>query len=379
MPANKICREYCLRVIHAVMRALPAPEMPGSLSLQALFDFAKLHNVEAMVFHGLEQLDMDAADPVWQNWQNRAAMLLTQSIVQLSDRDALFAALPSAGIRILPVKGCWLKEQYPDIDYRQMSDLDILIPREKAKQANAVMHTLGYTRGDFDDNPRHTGYLKAPYTGVELHTSLLYEDGGYYDDVWERAVPAENFEDVLRFRPEDEYIFYLLHLHKHLKSAGTGIRSVLDSLVYRETYPQMDRRYVRQELEKWDLWELAEDIETLADCWFKNATPVPEPLEAMAEYILSAGAYGTLENRYQQRLNKLQKTYKNPFLRALVYWVNRICRPRKEMERSYPVLKKLPLLLPFLWVHRAIGRFCRRPKEVRHHIAVVFARGKKHG
>ena len=376
---HNLCTEYCLGVIRAVMEESTVPKMPEGLSLQELFDFSKLHNVEAMVFHGLEQLQPDEEDPLWQHWQNRADMLMTQSIVQLADRDTLFAALPAAGIRILPVKGCWLKEQYPDIDYRQMSDLDILIPKEKAEDAAAVMRALGYKPGDFDDNPRHTGYLKAPYTGVELHTSLLYEDRGYYDDVWNRAEPVADCPGVYRFRAEDEYIFYLLHLHKHLNSAGTGIRSVLDSLVFRQAYPGMDRHYLRKELEKWGLWELAEDIETLADCWFKTGSSVPEQLREMAEFILSAGSYGTLENRYQRRLDKLEKRYKNPFLRAIAYWIGRICRPMKEMKRSYPVLHKLPFLLPFLWIHRAIVRFCRRPKEVRHHIAVVFGRGKKHG
>ena len=377
MAINNQCAGYCIHVIRSLLRETPIPAIPETVDLGELYDFSKLHGVEAMVFHGLEQLEMDEADPVWQNWQNRAAMLMTQSMVQLAERDVLFAALPESGIRILPVKGCWLKEQYPDIDYRQMSDLDILIPREKAVEARKVMVSLGYSQGDFDDNPRHTGYLKAPYTGVELHTGLLHEDGGYYDDVWNRAVPVGSCPGLYRFRAEDEYIFYLLHLYKHLNNAGTGIRSVLDSLVYREIYPQMDRDYIRQELEKWELWELAEDIETLSDCWFRTGAPVPKELETTAAYILSAGTYGTLENRYRRRLEKLN--CKNPVLRSIVYWTQRICRPRKEMERSYPVLKKLPLLLPFFWIYRAVVRFLRNPKGIRHHIAVVFGKENKHG
>ena len=370
---------YCIALIRACMQETPVPPLPPDVKLDELFAFARYHNAEALLYHGLSNLEGITEHPLWKTLENRAALLLAQGVVQLTERDMLFDALTGAGIPVLPMKGCWLKEQYPDIDYRQMSDLDILIPKEKAEDAAAVMRALGYKPGDFDDNPRHTGYLKAPYTGVELHTSLLYEDRGYYDDVWNRAEPVADCPGVYRFRAEDEYIFYLLHLHKHLNSAGTGIRSVLDSLVFRQAYPGMDRHYLRKELEKWGLWELAEDIETLADCWFKTGSSVPEQLREMAEFILSAGSYGTLENRYQRRLDKLEKRYKNPFLRAIAYWIGRICRPMKEMKRSYPVLHKLPFLLPFLWIHRAIVRFCRRPKEVRHHIAVVFGRGKKHG
>ena len=124
---KQTCENYCIALIRAVMQEQPVPEIPEGVTLQALVTFAKRHSVEALVYHGLEQLDMDEEDPVWQNWCNRAQMILTQSIVQLTDRDTIFEALTSEGIDLLPIKGCWLKEQYPEIDYRQMSDLDMFI------------------------------------------------------------------------------------------------------------------------------------------------------------------------------------------------------------------------------------------------------------
>ena len=71
-----------------------------------------------------------------------------------------------------------------------------------------------------------------------------------------------------------------------------------------------------------------------------------EKLEQLAQSILYAGSYGTLENRSRQRLEKLQGKYKNPVIRGIVYWAIQFCRPLEEMRRSYPVLKKLPVLLP---------------------------------
>ena len=44
-------------------------------SLQALYEFAKLHNVESLMYYGLLEQKPDPTDPVWQNWENRARLL----------------------------------------------------------------------------------------------------------------------------------------------------------------------------------------------------------------------------------------------------------------------------------------------------------------
>ena len=379
MNKNRECAFYAIAVIRAVMREEPVPTIPENLSLQALYNFARLHNVESLIYYGLLKLEPDPADPVWQNWENRAAMLLAQSVVQLSDRDMLFSVLTSAGIPLLPFKGCWLKELYPNMEYRQMADLDMLIPAEKAAEAKRIMLSMGYQTEEFENMPNHAGYLKPPYTEVELHTALLVDGRGYYDRVWEQVHPVEGIPGLYRFSPEDEYIYYLLHLSKHLEDAGTGIRSVLDSLVYREAYPDMDRAYLRRELEKWDLWERALEIEILCDCWFRSGKEIPEELEGLAQHILSAGAFGTVEIRSERRLEKLREKYKNPVIRGIVYWILRTCRPMEEMVQCYPVLKNVPVLLPFFWIHRAVMKFAKSPKAVWHHIKLAFGKGENHG
>lgn len=379
MDRNALCAQYGLDVIRAVMQETEVPAFPKELTVDELYAFAKAHNVEALLYHGLCQLEPDTTDPLWQSWENRVSMLLAQGVVQLNDRDTLFDVLTNAGIPLLPVKGCWLKELYPNMEYRQMADLDMLIPAEKAQEAKKIMLSLGYSTEAFEDSPNHAGYLKPPYTEVELHVSLLPEDGGYYNDVWEKAQSVEGYPCLYRLRAEDEYIYYLLHLNKHLEDSGTGIRSILDSVVYRDAYPDMDREYLKQELESLNLWELTKKIEALSDCWFRTGEEISPELAALAESILAAGSYGSLENRSRKRLEKLEQKYQNPVIRGVVYWTQRICRPREEMAQSYPILKKLPFLLPLFWLWRAVRKFGKHPKEIWHHVMLVFGKRKENG
>ena len=100
--------EYCIELIRAALQEQPVSPIPEGLSLKELFDFSKLHGVEAIVYSALSELEPDAADPLWQSWGQRAEMLLAQSLVQLAERDILFEAMEEEGIPLMPVKGCWL-------------------------------------------------------------------------------------------------------------------------------------------------------------------------------------------------------------------------------------------------------------------------------
>ena len=375
---NKQCAMYCIELIRCLMQEKPIPQIPEDVSLEDLYAFAKLHGVEAMVYHGLEQLPMDEADPVWKTWANRADLLLTQSMVQLAERDALFEAFPAAGIPILPVKGCWLKEQYPDIDYRQMSELDILIHPEDAPRAAALMKQLGYIPED-GASDHHDEYIKPPYMGVELQTALLPKDDeryDYYQGIWDKAILSADYPEVYRLKPEDEYLFFLVHLYKHVYYAGTGIRPFLDCVVYRKLWPDMDRDYLHRELETLGLVDFARQVENLSDCWFTTGEPVPAALLEMEESVISSAAYGTESGELSRKVEKLARKYGNRHLAQLVYWLGQLFAPLEEMAPQYPVLNKYPWLLPIFWFVHLVQKLSREPKDLLRKLRITSKAGK---
>jgi len=374
------CADYCITAIRALMQEKSIPPLPGNVTVDELYAFSKYHGVEAMVWHCLEQLPLDFSDPSLQDWKNRADMLLIQSMVQLQEREILFTVLQDAGVPILPVKGCWLKERYPEIDYRQMSDLDILIRPEDAEKAKAVMLSLGYSVSVFDDGGNQDDYAKPPYMGVELHRSLLPEEDpnySYYLDVWERALPVAGYSSLRQLTPEDEYLYFLLHLYKHVTQAGAGIRPCLDSVVYRRIYPGLDRAYLQQEYQKLGIAAFAEAIEQLSDCWFDTGAAAPQQLKAMAESILSAGTYGTEAQLLQNEMEPLRETFRNPMLVKIAHLLRLVFLPPERMAKLYPILEKLPFLLPVFWIRRIVSRLLFKRQAVKNVIENVNEAGDK--
>ena len=93
-----------------------------------------------------------------------------------------------------------------------------------------------------------------------------------------------------------------------------------------------------------------------------EGTPCPEELKPVQDYILQSGVYGTEEHRVLAQSAQAESKGKHLLLR--------FCPPLKEMRYHFPVLQRLPVLLPFCWVGRWVrvlkkgtGNF-RREMEV---------------
>ena len=372
--------DYIISLVRALMQEQPVPPIPEGFSLQELYDFSRSHSIEALIYRALYSLLSHSEDPVWKQWENRSNQLLAQSIVQLQERDDLIHTLTAAGIDVMPVKGCWLKERYPDVNDRQMSDLDMLIHPADAAAAERILLQMGYRKEEVSFH--HTTYIKPPYTALELHTALLPdidEHGGYYENVWEKALPVDGKPRLYRLKPEDEYLYYIVHLNKHMSEGGSGIRSILDNCIYSRCFPDMDAEYLEKELETLGFLEFAQQVQELSHCWFETGAAIPEALEPLAQAVCTAGTYGSLEMRTRNRMERLREKHRNPVMRFFAYCLPRFFRPLSEMKRRYPVLEKAPILLPVFWVVRIASMMLHNEKSFWQHLRLVFQEGGGHG
>ena len=80
-----------------------------------------------------------------------------------------------------------------------------------------------------------------------------------------------------------------------------------------------------------------------------GATP-STPSKALYEWLLSGRIYGDLDRRavirHTARGDRARRRARRRYLRA------RLFPPRRELSVTYPVLRRAPVLLPFVWCHR---------------------------
>ena len=78
-------------------------------------------------------------------------------------------------------------------------------------------------------------------------------------------------------------------------------------------------------------------------------------------------------------MDRLRETYRNPLICLLAYCIPRFFRPLPEMRRQYPILNKLPFLLPVFWFVRILSRMLLNKHAFWQKCRLVFREGGKHG
>lgn len=261
----------------------------------------------------------------------------------------------------LVVKGAKTKTRYPDEVLRSMGDIDILYKPEQHKEFyNLMMNSLGYE--DFQEGRKNDTYTKNKIIVVEAHRQLVSTESEYIDylnTVWERAIPCQNCEYTYEMTIEDEFIYNIIHLVEHFKQGGVGIRFIMDIWVYNNL--DMNREYLKQELENLGLFDFYVTMSKLADYWFGNGEST-ELLEKLGEFICSSGIFGNRENVSAMAIEDGSK----------IKTIIKVCFPSyTDMTTMFLWLKKYPFLLPIAWLIRAFRSLTKRKNNVKVQLSVI--------
>lgn len=295
---------------------------------------------------------------------------------QLRAAKAIFAAFEENAIDYMPMKGCNLKYLYPKTALRGMGDADILIRVGQYERIRPVMLALGYEERMETD---HVYLWHSADLCVELHKCPAPPDDadyhGYYGDGWRFAVKGEGYRYDMT--AEDAYVFQFTHFARHYRYSGIGCRHMLDLFVYRRSYPEMDEKRIRKELEKLGLWTFHENVMRTLDVWFANAEE-DAVTDLISNFIFQSGNWGTEESLYLLQQVKLSK--KNGTVRGSrgQNLFSAVFPPLYYMRRQYPILRKAPVLLPVMWPVRIVDilLFRRRSISKRYRIAGMISDDK---
>lgn len=262
------------------------------------------------------------------------------------------AAFDAARIDHIPLKGAVLRDFYPDESMRTSCDIDILVREEDLDRAVECLAGKGWRVGE---RHFHDISLFSPNgTHLELHFSVM-ENIAALDavlkDAWDYAQPKEGSRWEFR---REFFVFHIYaHMAYHFLDGGCGIRSLLDIWVMEHrmgaAYPCAERL-----LKRAGLWRFASEISAAANRCFTEG----DSSDPLLDYIWRGGVYGTRQNRISLQTRTLGST------RA--YLLRRIFPPLPSMVIGYPVLGRMPFLLPLCWVHRCFrAAFGRRAKRLR--------------
>ncbi len=347
---NKLTGE----IIRIIRRAIDRqneevdPNAPWGL----IFKIGQLHNIIPVLYEGISHTNIDSKTKAVFAVEYRQKALVHYN--QTEKLASITNAFDKQGIDYAILKGERLKSLYPKPEMRPMADLDILIKLEQYDKIKECLASLGLTEKEQSDH--EIIWTDNRFVYLELHKRLIpsynVDLNQYFGTGWGRARRVNPNGGCHQFSAEDELVFLFAHFAKHYRDGGIGIRHILDLYLFEKNHLDMDMNYIKEELEKLGLFKFYKNIVLTIDNWFRGG-PELEVTELITERIFKSGAYGTLEAAHAANAVKVANRYKTAFLGRIAFVIKSLFPPIEVVREKYPILAKVPVLLPFCWVLRA--------------------------
>ena len=254
--------------------------------------------------------------------------------------EQVFNLLEKNEIPFIPLKGAVLSMLYPEAWQRTSCDIDVLVKTEDLERAIKLLKgDAGYT---YYKKSEHDYSFYAPNgVNLELHYDF-HEETISVTDSWQNASYEEGFKYKMMLSPEFFVLHHIAHMAKHIKYGGCGLRPFIDLWFIKKNL-DYDNGKLNTLLIERNLKKFSDTVFNMTENLF-NSKPLNALQEELLNFVLDAGAYGSIENRVAVRHIKNKSRIK--------YALSRIFSKRKSLKYAYPVLEKHPWLSPFCQVHR---------------------------
>ena len=350
---NQVYADF-LQLIKSAIQNIPIPSADLS-NFEAWVNIAQKHRVATLFYYGVINSGLfSPEDPKLKPLFHAACNDLIIHERQIHELNRITAAFDANAIDYMVVKGPNLKAIYPKPEMRPMSDIDILIRTEQYETIKPVMTDLGFWE-KLESN--HEFVWQNAKCHIELHKFLIpsYNPDyfSYYGNGWRLAKKTEGTRHVLS--DEDAFIYLFTHFAKHYRDSGIGLRHAVDLWVCRCHNPKLNESYIRDELKKLQLDTFYVNIMDMLKAWFDDA-PATLVTEFITEFIFSNGLYGTRQSQIlSSALREKKRSGSGKGLRAKRIW-KIVFLPFNALCERYPVLERLPILLPFVWFWHLLRR-----------------------
>lgn len=333
---------------HSIRGTAPA-QVDNDINWEAVYKLANFHNVTALIYPTLSNLDVP--EHVLEKFSYDNNRLMAREARQEIEANRVFSALHDAGIPFIKLKGIVIKNLYPMPHMRTASDTDICLTKEGREKAKPIMEKLGYI---LDSTlVYHDEYMKDKFFIFEMHSDLLSPTSELYsmfENPFEKAVATKENSNEMVLTNEYFYLHLVVHLYKHFISEGCGLRLFSDLYIFRKTCAELDFTFITNILKEYGLLEFHNTILQLNDCFFED-NKYSDKYLALANFIFKSGEYGISSLKRISWISS-SKSAKLTFSDKVRYLFGNWFPGAKALEKRYPVLKKAPFLLPVCWVRR---------------------------
>lgn len=365
-------KSFILGIINLVKSALTGEKttLPDDFDYENAFKLAKSHTVIPLLYYGIMNSDIKINAELINIFFNYTCQSIAVAEKQKREFEILTKAFEENEIDFMPLKGSIIRSLYPKQEMRSMGDADILIKINQYSKIIPILEKIGLQYEQ--ENKHEICWKKYPFY-LELHKYLVSPEHKdyfkFFGNGWQFSKLAEGFNHKYEMSDEDFFVFLFAHMTKHYRSSGVGIKHITDIWVYMNSKPDLDIEYIKCELKKLNMNVFFENVLRMVDAWF-NGADFDDITYLITEKIFASGAFGTTESANKSsalkdiKSGEVKNTRTTRILRAVFL-------PYKNMCLLFPILTKIPVLLPFMWIYRGIYTVvCKRGTLTKHYNSI---------
>ena len=351
---------YC-----ALNNQTPERSRLATMKPDDIYALAERHSLNSLLSFALEGVIPEHVVKPW--IQSRQRGLRNNLLLDMEGKHVC-QVMDEKGIWHMRLKGSVLKDLYPRMEMRQMTDQDILFDTTRRDDMRQYMLARGYDPKGYNDT-HHDIYHKAPVYNIELHHTLfeLHCDlrlVNYYRNVKEeRMIPNNDGTCGFHFSDEDFYIYMVAHAYKHYTDHGVGLRSLVDVYVFDSKKPNLDWAYIEAECAKLGMDAYERICRNAARKLFRDNVPeaLTEEERDMVYFCTDSGTYGDEGGYIRHELKNLGASGKKvTFGQKLRYLWKRTFPDAKWMRENDRLARKHPKLLVLAWIVRLFRGIFKR-------------------
>ena len=372
---------FLVNLTGSIMRQDDLRPVHGRLDWERMYRTADYHRIANIIYLGV----LGNGERVPARWKNRFFERYQEALrfgdICAHAENEILTLLDMGGISCTVLESCGIRDLYHIHEIAANSPLRLYLDSESYSLAKGYLVDLGYETDRFYDGfgehmKRVSGfevdiYYKIPFPVLLFEKQMLY--------LLEHAQVRSTYQYVRTLPVEDQFLFRLAEAACHYVTDELLIRELLDIyVIYQAWQAQLNQEYIMKKLSDFHINELAGKLVQISCMWFgtkKDAVfgLLPEDMgvfDVLENRMLSRGAIMKETDtqaacllqliqkeqdreRHRKKLERVRKKAKEcwqRFTRRLSW----IFPEYKYMCAIYPVLEKIPFLLPFCWIRRDI-------------------------
>ena len=322
---------------------------------------------------------------VYSAWRMQAVKTMARNEQVVSAQNDLTDLLSEKQVPYTVIKGNCAAAYYPKPEQRTLGDVDFLVPTALKDSVHDLMTASGYGEPELGSD-YHIAYVKDT-VHIELHwevAGLPHGEVGarlrrYFADAVERAVPAEVAgHPFMAPDPAMHGVIILLHMVHHMVGVGLGLRHLCDWAAFVQKCG--DEPFWEEELlpllSEIGLTDYAYTMTRVAAKYLGIPCPArcgevsDELCEAIIEDFFASGNFGSKDKTRASGAGIFVDRRTTGKQRGRIGYLFHTLHT--TTLKLYPIVKKVPILYPFVTVYRVLRFLWLRVRGKRVAIGDMF-------